>query len=782
MIKRIIKLENVGRFEKLRSSSGNDGEFSKVNVIYALNACGKTTLCDVLRSLDTQNSSYVIGRKRIGGEAEPLIDLLSDNNQHLVFNNGQWNCPLDGSHILVFDQRFVKDNVIVGGQIGVEQKRNVYSLALGPRAIELNRAVQKAGDELTRATEAVSRCASVLSALIPAGQQIDTFRTLEKVDDVDVKILGLKARIAADKNKMSKADQIRKHGLMQKIAMPSIAKSDLESVLSTTLDDAALTAEGKIKEHLALCSDPKKLSVDWIKQGYEAQTGTLCPYCGQVMSHVDLFTTYKVFFSGALKQQENRRSGVRSAFQSCMGDKAQIELVNVAKQNSGDVSWWKDACGLSIALPSFDVEAIKGIYSRVLRVALAAIARKQSNLTIAVPLLESEIVALDSLGSMQSCITAYNDAIDVANAQIKEFQRSIATINIDDSTKELSLLELQKKRYEKSVVSAYQEYDSALLAKQAAQDAKTQANDALKEESKSIFDSFGDKINEILGVFGVNFTVGNDGVNLRGGVASGQLSIKISANGQSAQVDCSSGAADDPSRLSLSNSLSGGDCSALALAFFLAKLETDSNLASAIVVIDDPYHDQDRSRQSQTISLLKRKANACSQFFLLSHNIEFAQMFMSDKGIARNEIRAFEIPQMGSAIELKHGELPQLPSKSYETDYMELAGYVDNPDLYHDKLKEVVGRIRPLLETYLHYKYPLNFGEKVWLGDMISCIKNAQIHDVMAPCKCLVTDLEDVNAYTQRFHHRVTGVSADVPDPIELKTYVNLALKIVHHA
>ena len=456
--------------------------------------------------------------------------------------------------------------------------------------------------------------------------------------------------------------------------------------------------------------------------------------------------------------------------------------VNVAKQNSGDVSWWKDACGLSIALPSFDVEAIKGSYSQALREALAAIARKQSNLTTAVPLLESEIAALDSLGSVQSCITAYNDAIDIANVQIKEFQQSIATINIDNSTKELSLLELQKKRYEESVVRAYQEYDSALLAKQAAQDAKTQANDALKEESKSIFDAFGDKINEILGVFGVNFTVGNDGVNLRGGVASGQLSIKISANGQSAQVDCSSGAADDPSRLSLSNSLSGGDCSALALAFFLAKLETDSNLASAIVVIDDPYHGQDRSRQSQTISLLKRKANACSQFFLLSHNIEFAQMFMSDKGIARNEIRAFEIPQIGSTIELKCGELPQLPSKSYETDYMELAGYVDNPDLYQDKLKEVVGRIRPLLETYLHYKYPLNFGEKVWLGDMIGCIKNAQIHDVIAPCKCLVTELEDVNTYTQRFHHRITGISADVPDPIELKTYVNLALKIVHHA
>ena len=113
---------------------------------------------------------------------------------------------------------------------------------------------------------------------------------------------------------------------------------------------------------------------------------------------------------------------------------------------------------------------------------------------------------------------------------------------------------------------------------------------------------------------------------------------------------------------------------------------------------------------------------------------------------------------------------------------MELSGYVTNPDLYQDKLKEVVGRIRPLLETYLHYKYPLNWREKEWLGDMIGSIRDAQSHDAIASCKCLLEELEDVNTYTQRFHHRVTGVSADVPDPIELKTYVELALRIVHHA
>ena len=67
MIKKIIELKNVGCFEHLRATSGNEGDFAKVNIVYASNACGKTTLCDVFRSVQTRNPAYVMGRKRIGG-------------------------------------------------------------------------------------------------------------------------------------------------------------------------------------------------------------------------------------------------------------------------------------------------------------------------------------------------------------------------------------------------------------------------------------------------------------------------------------------------------------------------------------------------------------------------------------------------------------------------------------------------------------------------------------------------------------------------------------------
>lgn len=782
MIKRIIELKNIGRFENIKSAQGNEGEFAKINVVYAPNACGKTTLCDVFRSLGSKNPAYIIGRKRIGSTSSSSIDILSSNNSRWLFNNGQWSSVSDCPPIFIYDERFVKENVLIGRQIGSEQKRNIYSLALGQKAIELNEAVQKAGEKLTLATKTVDTCETELLKLLPRRYQIDTYRNLPQIEDIDIKIQELKKRIETEQNKKLKADKIRKHGVLKEITIPSIQKNDLICVLSTSLDNIALIAETKIKEHLNKCTDTKKVSFGWLKQGYEAQTGDICPYCGQTISNIDLVATYKNFFSGELKEQEKQINIVKQNFQKFLDKEAQHRLSNIIKQNSADLDWWKDACELFLELPMLSDNELINAYSNVLNIALTALERKTNNLTSPISLREDETCIIDSLVSDISLILEYNSAIKNANRKIIEFQNSIDVINISELTNSLEDLEIRKERYTEKVINAYKKYDEALDLKAQAQSAKTIANEDLKQESVSIFNTFGLKINEILTSFGVNFSVETCGVNLRGGAASGQLVIKINVNNYTSNVDCSSEAAENPSCMSLANTLSGGDCSALGLAFFLAKLEIDVNLVSSIVIVDDPYHDQDRSRQAQTITLLKRKANECSQFFLFSHNLEFAQLFMADKGIARGDIRTFKIPQLNNLVEFKQDELPPGPSKSYEIDYLELSSYKSNPTKYQNQLKEVCGRIRPLLETYLHYKYPSSWGDKQWLGDMIQKIRNSHPDDVFNSCNCLLNDLEEVNDYTQRFHHRVNGISADIPDPIELLTYVQKALSIIHHA
>lgn len=781
MLNRIISIKNIGRFEYLKAANGNEGDFSKINVVYARNGSGKTTLCDVFRSAGTNEPAYVMGRKRIGSMEGPSIKWLFDENKVLEFSNGRWSGLDKRPPIYVYDQRFVRDNVFVGSQIGSSQRHNVYSLALGKKAISLNRKVEEAGRRLGTATETVSRFETQLLSMLPAGYQIETFRTLGPINNVDSMIDELMRKISDERIKKSKSDKIRQHRILRKIAEPSVSIDDLNSVLASTLDDAALTAEEEIKKHLSQFGT-NTLSTDWIKQGAEAQRGDICPYCGQKMSGTDLFAAYKVFFSGALRQQERLRDRVRNVFLSALGENAQSSLIHTVAENMNDVAWWNDACGLSLEMPQPNIDTLAVQFSTILNASLAAIDRKRNSLTKAIVLEDGEMKALRLIDSIAVTIASYNDAVDAANRKIWEYQQSIETTNIADLEETLTELKTRKLRYEPSVVAAYQNLDAAIVAKNQAQEEKTKANESLKSESQHVFDSFGVKINEILQRFGVDYKVENDGVNLRGGTASGQLGICISANGVSERIDCSSDAAADPSCRSLFNTLSGGDCSSLAFAFFLARLETDPNLDAAIVVVDDPYHDQDRSRQAQTIELLEQTANACSQFFLLSHNLEFAQMFLSHKGMARNQIRSFTLEPLVSPVELHNGDLPPLASKAYEMNYLELLDFTTNPGSYLNRLLEVAGRIRPLLETYFQYKFPTAWNDTDWLGVMIDKIRQSTPNDTIHACLCLAKELEEINNFTKRFHHRTQGISADVPDPNELRQYVLRTLKVIHQA
>ncbi len=89
MIKRINLLKEIGRFSALNSTRDSEGDFSKLNVIYASNACGKSTLCDVFRSLDTDNPAYIIGRKRFGSNTEPEVVVLLEGGQTIRFQDSQ---------------------------------------------------------------------------------------------------------------------------------------------------------------------------------------------------------------------------------------------------------------------------------------------------------------------------------------------------------------------------------------------------------------------------------------------------------------------------------------------------------------------------------------------------------------------------------------------------------------------------------------------------------------------------------------------------------------------
>lgn len=79
--------------------------------------------------------------------------------------------------------------------------------------------------------------------------------------------------------------------------------------------------------------------------------------------------------------------------------------------------------------------------------------------------------------------------------------------------------------------------------------------------------------------------------------------------------------------ISLKYCLSDGDKNALSLSFFLARFDMIPNIKNYIVVIDDPFTSFDSQRKATTITQLTRLATKVEQFFLLTHDLHFANDF-----------------------------------------------------------------------------------------------------------------------------------------------------------
>ncbi len=771
MIKRINVLERIGRFTSLNQTTGTQGDFSNLNVIYANNGCGKSTLCDVFRSLHTGNSAYILGRKRLGELGPPRIVISLEDNQTIRFMDDTWHnqhyCP----PIHVYDERFVVENVFIGHHVNVDQRRNLYGLVIGAHALDLKRAVDIAEERLSSATTIFNTIRDNLIRLIPNGYTIDTFRVLSPVDDIDNQIESATSELRSAQQSTALANAIRERRPLALLPIAEIPEN-LEQALTFDLDSTYHIAESTISDHLAATSIG--LSISWIKQGFEAQTGTACPHCGQNMDNLEILKAYHSFFSAEFQRHEDIREILLTNSHSEFGESAQNRLEQLLNHHETEHIWWRDAIGFDLRLPQLrNHQSIVNALREAYQAMTSALTRKQKTPSRAVRFTTEEGTAISLWQEIASEIRSYNQHIPEINARINQRKSEAESVDLVPLQTRIAYLAAIKKRHEASVIEAYSEYDIAATEKATAQQNKQSANEALRGESNRLFDMYGTKINELLDRFAVDFRIVNDGVNFRGGRPSGQLAIEI----QGARVSSTPESASDPSQTSLANTLSGGDRSALALAYFLARVELDTNASISIVIFDDPYHNQDRSRRQVTIERIHHLTGLSKQCFVFSHDLEFARAV--EKRPLTNT-KTFILKPLVDPATLESQPLPLLPSQAYENNYHRLHDFSEYPGNHLLHLKEIADTIRVILEEYLRLKFPKSWAENDWLGDMIRKIREAQSGSPLFYCQSLVDELSNINSYSQRFHHGASGEIADEPDPRELKTYVDRTLRVIH--
>ena len=445
----------------------------------------------------------------------------------------------------------------------------------------------------------------------------------------------------------------------------------------------------------------------WLSEGLSYVRQDKCPFCAQdLAAAMTLLDAYKAYFSKGYRELRTAIAGMRTNVEIALGDKQIAAFEKVIDTNTATVQFWSRFC----KLPPLTWQADADDRLRALREAVLA----QLDRKAATPLekIETDAVfaaAANAVEALNTAITAYNEAVRTMNKEIDAKKASTGVADLKKVEAALSTLKLQKKRHEPDMKQVCDAYQEALAQKDSVDQQKAAARDKLDKYTKTVIGKYEQSINRLLGDFHAGFTITKTEHGYPGGVASSSYQILI--NGTRVELGDDETPLDQPS---FRNTLSAGDKSTLALAFFLAQLEHDPDRTSKIVVFDDPFNSQDNFRKDHTVRKVRHCGESCAQVIVLSHDPYFLKRLWERLEDIPAERKCLEMRRLGlyntAILEWDVDAATQGP---YKTDRKVLTDY------YHDgtgEMRHVVQKIGQSSNTTPKFSGPARFQKPIRLA------------------------------------------------------------------
>ncbi len=228
--------------------------------------------------------------------------------------------------------------------------------------------------------------------------------------------------------------------------------------------------------------------------------------------------------------------------------------------------------------------------------------------------------------------------------------------------------------------------------------------------------------------------------------------------------------------ISLKYFLSEGDKNALALSFFLAKMNIVSNPEKYIIVIDDPFTSFDSHRKQTTISQLVRMTEKVGQMFIFTHDLHFANDYCN--ALYSSVAQKLQISRKGSSYIIQNYEFKQALLTGLAKDIKTLNDFLCDGE--NMSLRDVVRCIRPSIEGVFRLKYFGLVNEKQWLGDFIKMIRDADIESPLNRLKEYLEEIEELNDYSKIYHHSNPNYMDVIIDPTELAIHVKNTINLLY--
>jgi wobble nucleotide-excising tRNase len=757
VIKRILKIQNVGLFQNIPTPLA----LGKVTAVYAENGRGKSTLATILRSSATNDGTLLASRQTIDKQSEPqAVDILWESGQHRKFENGAWT---GASHVLkIFDATFVDQNVYSGSEVKAEHRQALLDFALGDDAVAAKREVDRLTEEIREVTASITAKNKELAAHA-APLSTEQFRSLEPVEDIPAKLAVLYSQLATARNSSTLLDK----KAVTALNLPTVDLREFENILGLEYKIVEERAEQVVAEHLK--KHVHSGIRPWVEQGLPYATDE-CPFCGQGLDGVDLVQAYKQAFSEeytAAKQKVASLSGVVKGVLAAFEPSTHRAQLQVNEERCK--AWLPD---LKLIL-WISVEEQIGIAFRLAQGVMNSLVERKN----ASPLERLEAdddlrILRQYLESIVHSLIKYNTLVEDANRAIQGFQARLISSDVTAIADEIKRLELIEKRFKPEIV----ELVESLAVAEAAKEMLTTEKEAARQRAESLMastlESYQSKINALLTTFGADFSIKEMKTSYVGGTPRSDFALSL----RSMPVPLSS-----PGAPAFNTTLSEADKRTLAFAFFLARLDSDPALGDSIIVLDDPMSSMDLSRRHQSIRQACLLARRCAQLILLSHDPHFIRKFGNElvKPTGSTPPATAKINRgLGQYSEFGLLDIDQECASEYIRNHLLVQDFVKGT--HRGNSRDVAKAIRPMLEGYLHRRFPGLIDTGKVFGEVIRSVGRDRASPLchLVP---LVPEYNDVNSYAGDFHHD-TNPSAESTEVVdaELRTYAARALELIH--
>lgn len=769
MIKSLYEVRNVGRFVNEKYP---DLEFARVNLIFAENGCGKTTFAEILHSLGKGEPGYMLERATVDSTGDPQVGIYADSKQ-AYFNDGEWHGSIDDMRVKVYDERFVNENIYSGYILQHEHKKKLHQFIIGSEGREKSNRIERIDRISRQISQRINQIEENIESLIESRSlTIEGFINLEEKDNIDDKIESAQDRIKSTEE----LEEIQKKDVLEKIDFPDVSFEKIKRILKRDIEKISSDVENRVASHLN--RKTSGANEKWLERGVEYIEDSKCPFCGQSVEDIEIVSIYKKYFGDEYERIKKDIQDIENEIKNKkLRKNGWMEVVNSVDKNESISEYWEEKLDSSIEINNEIKSLIKREWKNIRKNITSKIDNKKENL------LENtydrrEVEKLKKrFKGIQNSIRKYNTKVESVNERIGQFKLDLGDTDKSKAQAKLDTLKDIKKRYSKKGKRLAQNLSVYRKLYKSINKEKKELKDDLSEYQEGILRKTEKGINVFLRKANAPFKIDDAETSYMGGSANTQYSIVV--NERKIEIG---NAVTEVGKQGFRNVLSEGDKNTLAFAFFIARLQNDSNVPDSSVVIDDPISSLDEHRRRATSRAVCDIIESANQVFVLSHSPTFLGRVWDH--IKRDyDPSFFEIKKTGQ----KTSELT--PSSSNELNRKRQSKYFDRVDklfAYADrregKPSEVGKLIRPVLEGYLRRRFPKEYGrEEKSIGKFVGLVEQA---DPRSPLSKLqdteyLDEIREINEYCTDQHHDRDPLKPERINKDELEGYVKRALDVV---